>query len=86
MDYYLLWIIKFIADLIGILLLAYVILSYFMSPYHPVREALSRIVDPMLDPIRRMVPPLAGLDFSPLVLWLVVDLLRRLLANLIVSL
>jgi hypothetical protein len=28
------------------LLIAYVVLSYFMSPYHPVRQTVDRIVEP----------------------------------------
>jgi YggT family protein len=65
-----------------ILVIVHVILSYFMSPYHPVREAIDRVVEPMLTPIRRFVPPLGGLDFSPLVLILLVQLLGSLLIGL----
>jgi YggT family protein len=41
------------------------------------------MVDPMLDPIRRVMPPIAGLDFSPLILWLLVRLIDGLLVQLI---
>jgi YggT family protein len=68
--------------LIIILVIVHVILSYFMAPYHPVREAIDRVVEPMLAPIRRFVPPLGGLDFSPLVLILLVQLLGSLLIGL----
>lgn len=83
MQYYLILAINLIVNLIGLLLLLYVILSFFMSPYHPVRETISRLVDPMLDPIRRVMPPIAGLDFSPLILWLLVRLIDGLLVRLI---
>jgi YggT family protein len=50
---------------------------------HPVRrlyEALSRVVDPILRPIRSVVPPLriggAALDLSPLVLFFGLIVLR----------
>lgn len=59
-----------------------VVLTYFMSPYHPVRQALDRFVEPMLMPIRRVLPPVAGLDFSPLVLIIIVQLVGSLLINL----
>jgi YggT family protein len=68
--------------LIIILVIVHVILSYFMTPYHPVREAIDHVVEPMLAPIRRFVPPLGGLDFSPLVLILLVQLLGSLLIGL----
>ena len=62
--------------------IAHVIFSYFMSPYHPVREAIDRIVEPMLTPIRQFMPNLGGLDFSPLVLIILLQLLGSLLASL----
>jgi YggT family protein len=86
MNLYIIWIINLVVNVIGILLLVYIILSYFMSPYHPVREALSRIVDPILNPIRLVMPPIAGLDFSPLILWLILRLIDQLLVSLIASL
>ena len=83
MSYYLILALNLIVNLIGLLLLLYVVLSFFMSPYHPVRETLSRLVDPMLDPIRRVMPPFAGLDFSPLILWLLVRLVDGFLVRII---
>lgn len=59
------------------------ILSFFLPPYHPVREALDRIVNPFLEPIRRIVPLAGTLDFSPLILIIAVDLLSRLLIMLL---
>jgi YggT family protein len=59
------------------------ILSFFVSPYHPVREALDRIVAPLLNPIRNLIPPAGGLDFSPLILILLLNLIERLLILLI---
>lgn len=63
-----------------------VILSYFMDPYHPVRRGVDRIVEPMLAPIRRIVPLVGMLDFSPLVLIILVQLLSSLLIRLLLSL
>jgi YggT family protein len=62
------------------------LLSYFVSPYHPVREALDRIVSPFLDPIRRVVPPAGMMDFSPLILILLIDLVSRILIAIFISL
>lgn len=58
-----------------------VLLSYFMSPYEPLKRTLDRIVEPLLNPIRRVVPPMGMVDFSPLVLILLLQLLSRVIAS-----
>jgi YggT family protein len=68
-----------------LLVLVSVILSYFMDPYHPVRRFLDSIVEPMLAPIRRIVPLVGMLDFSPLVLILLIQLIGNLLTRLLSS-
>lgn len=86
MENYLLYTIHLLVTLFGLLLLLYVLLSFFMSPYHPLRQTLGRVIDPLLDPIRQVLPPIAGLDFSPLVLWLLIRLLNNLVVSLITRL
>ena len=67
--------------------IASVLLSYILDPYHPIRQALDRIVDPFLAPIRRVMPTsMGGLDFSPMVLILLVWFLSRLIIWLLLSL
>jgi YggT family protein len=68
-----------------LMVLVSVILSYFMDPYHPVRRFLDSIVEPMLAPIRRIVPLVGMLDFSPLVLILLIQLIGNLLTRLLSS-
>ena len=63
--------------------IASALLSFFLPPFHPVREALDRIVDPFLNPIRRVVPLAGTLDFSPLILILLVQLIASLLIKLL---
>ncbi len=53
-----------------------VVLSYFLSPFHPVRSTLDRIVEPLLSPIRRIVPPMGMIDFSPLVLIILIQVIE----------
>jgi YggT family protein len=62
-----------------------VLLSYFMDPYHPVRQALDNLVRPLLDPIRRIVPPVGMLDFSPLVLIILIQIVSNILAPFLIS-
>lgn len=67
------------------IVIANALLSFFLSPYHPVREALDRLIAPFLNPIRNLLPSAGGLDFSPLILILIVDFLSRILVLLLLS-
>lgn len=62
------------------------ILSYFMSPYHPIKMTLNRIVEPMLAPIRRIMPQTGMIDFSPLVLIILLQLVEFILTQVFSSL
>ena len=77
--------IRLIADFLTILIFIWAILSWIMPPYHPVREALDRIVEPMLAPIRRVVPMMGMMDFSPIVLMILIELISRVLINVVLS-
>ena len=44
-------------------------------------NGVSSLLDPLLAPIRRILPPTGGLDFSPLVLLIGLQLLQTLLVN-----
>jgi YggT family protein len=66
-----------------ILIIVYVIMSYALSPYHPAREMLGRIVEPFLNPIRRVIPSAGGMDFSPMILLIAVQLIGQVLINLL---
>ncbi len=83
---YLVLFIGYLFQLLFWLVLVTVLLSWFMDPYHPVRRALDSVVDPMLAPIRRILPPIAGLDFSPFVLLILVQLLPRIINSLLLTL
>lgn len=69
-----------------LLVILSVILSYFVDPYHPVRRGLDRIVEPMLSPIRRVVPLVGMLDLSPLILIILLQILGGLLIKLLYTL
>ena len=78
--------IRVISQLFIWIVIASSLLSFFVSPYHPVREALARTVSPFLDPIRRVVPLAGSMDFSPLVLILAIDFISRILIAILISL
>jgi YggT family protein len=83
---FLIQIIQSVAWVLTVLILADVIVSYFMNPYHPIRSFLDRIVQPMLLPIQRILPSFGGIDFSPIVLFLLIQLVETFLINILVAL
>lgn len=51
------------------------------SPMYSVWLFLRRITDPVLEPLRRAIPPVGGvIDLSPMIVLLVLSLVRGLLA------
>jgi len=50
------------------------------SPYNPIVQFLYRTTEPILEPIRRFLP-MRGIDFSPLVAFLIIMFLRAFLVT-----
>lgn len=76
--------IQAVGNLLGLIVLVDVVASWILpNPYHPFRQALDRIVEPMMAPIRRIVPPLGMVDFSPLILLILIQVITTVLANLV---
>ena len=78
--------IRSIAQLLVLLVVVSVILSYFMDPYHPIRRSIDSVVEPMLAPIRRVVPLIGVLDLSPLILIILIQLLSNILVSFLLTL
>jgi len=69
--------------ILSIVILADIVISYILDPFHPVRRVLDSIVQPLLAPIRRFMPQTGMFDFSPIVLLILVQLIGRALASII---
>ncbi len=72
-----------------VLLLAQIVLSWVRpDPWHPTWGPIIRfingVIDPILNPIRRVMPPLGGLDFSPMIVLILARVLQGFLINLVV--
>ena len=61
--------------------LIYVIISW-VNPLAPVAPALSMLLRPMLAPIQRIIPAVAGIDLSPMALLIAIYLLQMVLSRL----
>ena len=72
----------FLANLIDIYIIIIVvraIISWFpINRYNPFIIALYNITEPVLKPIRRLIP-ISGIDFSPLIVILILEFIKRLL-------
>lgn len=60
----------------------HVLIGWFLDPFHPAREFTSRIFDPLLNPIRQILPQTGMFDFSTIVLIILVQLLGMMLQSL----
>lgn len=54
-----------------------------LSYAHPVMRFIYQITEPLLGPIRRRLPPTSGLDFSPLVLMIILWIVEQFLLGLV---
>jgi YggT family protein len=69
-----------------LLILADIIVSFVLSPWHSLRRTLDSWVNPLLAPIRRLLPPVGMFDFSPLVMVILIQLAQDVLITVIRSL
>lgn len=45
--------------------------------YNPFVSFIYRVTEPILAPLRRYVPPLGGLDVTPIIALIILEILRR---------
>lgn len=83
---FLIYIIHTVVSVYIFIIIVNALLSFVMSPYHPVKVALDRLVNPLLDPIRRIVPSVQMIDFSPTILIFVLIVVEQILTNILSTL
>ena len=80
----------FLLRILGWLIIGQVIISWLVAfnvlntssqGLRAFLNALDRITEPLYRPIRRLLPDFGGIDFSPLILLLLIQVLRMLLAG-----
>ena len=81
------FIFQFLSILLTILswaILIRVLLSWIpnLDRGNPLVQLLAQITDPVLEPARRIIPPIGGMDISPIVVLLLLRLLQQLLYSL----
>lgn len=75
--------INMLALLLTLLVIVYILSTWVFPPYNEFRRAIASIVEPMLAPFRRLIPPVGMFDFSALIFLILVQVLAGILTGLI---
>jgi len=76
--------IRLLFDLLSLAILIRVILSWFnVNPFHPVVAFLDQITEPILGPLRRVIPPIGMMDVTPIVALVLLQVVEVILLSLI---
>jgi YggT family protein len=77
-----------ICDVYSAILFIYVLMSWIPRTgggvISDIYEGLGRICEPWLGLFRRFIPPVGNIDFSPIIAIIVLELIVRLIVNLLV--
>jgi YggT family protein len=68
-----------LVDLLVTLIFIRVVLSWMVRDRSPLMDFMVRCTEPILGPIRRLLPIMGGMDFSPIVAWISLDILRQII-------
>ena len=69
-----------IIDLYSLVVIGAVVISWIqLPPSNPITNIIHSLTEPVLAPIRGVVPAMGGLDFSPLLLLFGLQMLKGLL-------
>ena len=75
------------ANILYVAMIGRVLLSWFnvsqTSPFYPIVRILYQITEPVLYPIRRVLPTFGMLDFSPMVAIILVIAVQKLFVTLV---
>lgn len=66
-------------NLLTFTILAQALMSWFSPGYNPMMQSLAQINEPLLGPVRRLIPSIGGLDLSPLFVLIGLQVLNILL-------
>jgi YggT family protein len=73
--------INMLALLLTLLVIVYILSTWVFPPFNEFRRAIASFVEPMLAPIRRLIPPVGMFDFSALIFLILVQVLANILTG-----
>ena len=80
----LIYFVDLIFTLLNLAILARVLLSWVrVNPYHPAVELLYRITEPILAPLRRVIPSIGMVDISPVIALILLQIIQEVLVAII---
>ena len=72
---------SWVGQLIGlyeIVLIVRIVLTWVPhNPCHSAATLLYKITEPVLEPVRRVIPSIGGIDVSPIVVFIVLHFIKR---------
>lgn len=75
-----------VLDLLILTIIARAVISWFRpNPSNFFVQLIDKITDPVMKPIERIVPPVGGMDFSPLIAVFILHLIQGILPSLLLG-
>lgn len=86
MDYMLLNLIDFVFTFLSFAIIARALVSWVITdPYNPIVYWLDRITAPIMEPLRRVIPPIGMMDVTPIVALLILQFAQVLIRNFVIG-
>ncbi len=79
-------ILNFALTLLTLAIIARAVMSWIQpDPRNTLVRWLNKITDPILNPLGRIIPPIAGLDFTPIIAIVLIQFVQNLLPRLMLA-
>jgi YggT family protein len=73
-------------QLYSLVILARVLMSWVnIDPYSPLARTIFNLTEPVLAPVRNLLPPAAGLDFSPIIVMVLLQVIGRMIVTMLLA-
>ena len=74
-------------EILAMLIIIRVLLSWFPhNQYHPLVQILLKITEPILLPIRSLIPAVGGMDLSPIIIIFIIKVMQNFIISFLISL
>ena len=74
-------------EILAMLIIIRVLLSWFpYNQYHPLVQILLKITEPILLPIRSLIPAVGGMDLSPIIIIFIIKVMQNFIISFLISL
>tara|TARA_Y100001960_G_C14558641_1_gene769569 strand:+ start:569 stop:832 length:264 start_codon:yes stop_codon:yes gene_type:complete len=82
----LIFLINLLFKILKIILISRIILSWFPhNRFNPIINVIYTLSDPILDPFRQLIKPMNGIDFSPIILFFLLNLMQNFIIRFLIN-